>query len=235
MYKRESFKKIWKAIAKRKSKDFLLLTGLGFLFFFAQSALAASPTFYFRAPESLAPGSVFNMDVLLDTDAPINALDITVQFSADTFEVVGFDNSRSIVNIWQDKPEASGDTIRFSGGMTEQFIGAGGHVLGIQFKAKSEGEGRVTFADSRVYLADGQGTEVTPSSRSAQVTLLETARVETVPEVFFEDTPEDIEIAEELASFRENRFWTHNLPLILLIILIVIAGAVLYNKWRKKP
>src|SRR3989344_570212 len=76
--------------------------------FFASSAkvfAVENSKIYFSGPNfSIAPESEFLVNILLDTQNPINAFDLAIAYPPDKLEFLGFDNTNSIVNIWQASP-----------------------------------------------------------------------------------------------------------------------------------
>jgi len=133
----------------------------------AGHAFAATEV-YFNAPPSAAVGSVFSVQVLLDADRVANAYSATVDFSGPA-KLLRTNNADSIITIWHDNPAISDGTVRFGGGSIEPFAGAGGNLLKLDFKALATGTAVFSVSNAKIYLADGQGTEITPAGKDASV------------------------------------------------------------------
>lgn len=127
---------------------------------FAQESI--SPVVYFHVPQTeIAPNSEFYVTVFLDSQNPVNAVQIAVEFTPDTLEFVGHNDANSIISVWQERPSLlSEGLIGFTGGTFDGFSGEKGEIMKLRFRAKSEGVGGLGLRGSNLYLADGQGTEV---------------------------------------------------------------------------
>jgi len=125
---------------------------------------AYSPRLYFNSDELIELGAEFQVDLLVQTDQPVNAYSINFVYPANNLELIRIDNSKSIADVWRDSPRVfEGGRINFNGGGLEPFSGDGGLILSIIFKAIQLGEVRFNFEDSSLYLANGKGTKVEPS------------------------------------------------------------------------
>lgn len=126
----------------------------------ATPAALASTSFY-AAPslDDLTPGSEFEAAIAVNSDVPLNAYLLVLRYSPETLEVVRFNNSGSIINVWQNQPTASTDgVIRWSGGSFTPFSGEGGELLRIIFKTRATGAANISFETAEAYIADGKGT-----------------------------------------------------------------------------
>src|SRR3989344_4042181 len=72
----------------------------------SSSMAADNPRIYFEtAVKQVAPGSEFTVKILLDAPQPINAIDIDIDYSQDTLELISLNNSKSIIDFWQGGPQ----------------------------------------------------------------------------------------------------------------------------------
>lgn len=214
-----------------------------FFSFFANSSLVlgqnfSDPKVYFKSPAStLAPGSEFIVDVLLDTGEPFNAFDLEVSYPKDKLEFLNFDNSESIVNIWQPKPAIlPNGNLGIAGGIIKAWNGKGGLLIKLSFKVLSQGEAKISFAKNNLYKADGKGSEVKALTSSLSLSFKEGAKVVSVPSTPFEPTKEDVAIQKELENFKKDVFWDKMLTPVLLFasVLFVILSFAVYNKRKRK-
>lgn len=134
---------------------------------------AATPSIYLEVPSvNIAPGSEFQVRILIDSKEPLNAYSINFGYSADFLELTGFDNSRSIIDIWQSQPVVSQNgSMKIIGGSLQPFQGQGGEVLAINFRAIAEGQVVFSFWESSVYLANGKGTKVIPQLKNLEMNI----------------------------------------------------------------
>ena len=124
----------------------------------AASANAAT-LYLYPVKDEVAVGDVFQLEARLDTEGKdINAIDASLNFSSGVFDFKDFSDGGSIVSLWAERPKLEGNEISFSGLMPGGFRGDG-LVLKLAFKAKSGGEGAISFEEnSNVLLNDGRGT-----------------------------------------------------------------------------
>ncbi len=138
---------------------------------FPLTALGA--TLYFDAPTSSVPvGSSFPVKVLLETDQPVNAYAIRVVYAGSGLRYDGSNNANSIITVWQSTPAAAGNTVAFAGGSFAPFEGADGKLMMLNFTAVTTGTAQLAFANASVYLANGKGTKIIPTIKSATITVV---------------------------------------------------------------
>jgi hypothetical protein len=138
-----------------------------------RGARAASEAMYLKGPEiPLAAGSEFTVRILVDSDVPINAYSAELSYPARNLSVLGFDESRSLVSIWQEQPVAAAGVVKFGGGSLAPFQGKGGELLAVRFRVDSGSAGvSLNLADAAFYLADGKGTKAIPSENNLALAL----------------------------------------------------------------
>ena len=132
---------------------------------------------YFRTKEAfLSPASEFSVEVIVAGNQPINALDLEVSYPVDLLEFLGFDNSESIVDIWQGNPEAKIDgLIVLRGGLFRPFEGGEGELIKLNFRSQAVGQGQIIFKKGNFFLADGKGTLIIPVIRPLEILISEQA------------------------------------------------------------
>ncbi|MEN9413257.1 MAG: hypothetical protein RLZZ342_344 [Candidatus Parcubacteria bacterium] len=116
-----------------------------------------------RGDTALAIGQTTDVDVMLTTQTPINALSVTLSFPTDMIEIVGMSKERSFLTLWTEETvirEDSGE-IHFSGGTTEHGgITGSTTALTISVRAKHPGSAQIYFKEAHVLASDGHGTTV---------------------------------------------------------------------------
>ena len=156
-----------------KILEYTILLSAFYFLFSGIMVFAAPPSLYFEAPSpNIAPGSEFPLRVFIDSSSSLNAYSLNLNYSSDLLELIGFDNSRSIINLWQSQPVVSrGGSVKIIGGSLEPFQGRGGEIVTINFKAIAEGTATLNFGESEVYLANGKGTKVVPQVQNLKISL----------------------------------------------------------------
>ncbi len=150
----------------------IVLTGLR-----ALPAFASSATLYFEAPaERVAPFSEFEVKVLVDSTAALNAYSATIRYPVHLLEFTGSNNSRSIINVWQGQPVVfESGVLKFGGGSLAPFDGKAGELLALRFRAKGRGTASLTFESAATYLADGKGTKAETEPKELAIAIAEGA------------------------------------------------------------
>ncbi len=125
-------------------KDLLKILPILISFSILSPALAAAPRFYLDQTNQAVAGNVFSVRVLLDTDQAANAYSVTLRYSEDLLKFDSFNDSRSIIDVWQNKSARSGE-IKLSGGSLNPFNGQSGELITVNFKTLKSGGGRISF------------------------------------------------------------------------------------------
>ena len=198
--------------------------------------LAAGDKLYFSGPkDSIAPGSTFSVSVLVDTTFSINAVNVEINFPDNQLQFLDFDNTDSIINIWQTKPEINQNgNLVFSGGMIKAFEGTAGLLGKITFQALSPGSPKLSFSKSDVYLADGKGTKVTLEASATTLSMEESAKIISIPVVSFQSTPEDVAIQQELDNFKSKMSFKRSLLFVLIGFILLSGSFLVYNRHKRK-
>ena len=165
--------------------SFILLSIFYFLFSHSVSA-ANNPRIYFEtAVKQVAPSSEFTVKILLDAPQPINAIDVDIDYSQDTLELISLNNSKSIIDFWQGGPQnlSAEKTVNLRGGSIDPFTGSGGKIITLNFRAKKEGRANLSFAKSNLYYADGKGTRAdNEPAASLNISIIEGVKIESFAE-----------------------------------------------------
>ena len=218
----------------------LILFILLFIFFASSVKVFAveNSKVYFSGPNfSIAPESEFLISVLLDAKDPINAFDLEIIYPPDKLKFLGFDNTNSIVDIWQAPPSVlPNGNLKLSGGIIKAFSGNVGLIIKLSFQALNPSESSISFVKSNLYIADGKGTEVKTNPETFSVSVKENGKIIFSPTVPFQNTPTDILIKQELKTFKSDMLWKRIFtPLFIFTgILFVICALAVYNKLKRK-
>ncbi|MEK7558277.1 MAG: cohesin domain-containing protein [Patescibacteria group bacterium] len=118
------------------------------------------------SPLSSNPRAASNFTVTIKADSlgePVNAVKGTLTFPRDRLEIIGISKIGSILNLWVEEPRFSNinGTLKFQGGVPNPgFMGSGGTVLHVIFRAKLAGATSLIWKDGEVLANDGKGTNI---------------------------------------------------------------------------
>ena len=145
------------------------------------------------ADQVLKSGDTFSVQVIVVSDAPVNAFAGKLVFNRDVLAVEKIDYNTSIADLWAEAPwynEGDG-TLNFIGGTTKPggFTGAGS-LLTVTFKALTPGSGKMGLVSSKILLHDGLGTEaiLTAPIDTIFTVLPDKGSIATTPDTFVEVT-----------------------------------------------
>ena len=169
-------------------KKFLLTFVFGLVMFSAFSVARTAEA----ATLSLVPsattvevGNIVTLNVLVNTNqVAINNSDAIIQFPTDLLQVISVSKSSSIFTLWVEDPSFSNITgqVTFNGGITNPgYLGSGGQLLSITFRAKKAGTASVLFSDSSVRANDGLGTNVLIAKNGAVLAISSSAVAPVTP------------------------------------------------------
>ncbi|MBI4158060.1 MAG: hypothetical protein HY505_00330 [Candidatus Yanofskybacteria bacterium] len=126
---------------------------------YAGASLYVSPL-----QEDPRAGTNFTLTIKTDSLAePINAINGRLTFNPDKLEIINVSKVGSIFNIWLEEPNFTNleGKLSFQGGVPRPgFIGNGGTVLHIIFRAKAPGIASIVWEKAEVLAHDGKGTNV---------------------------------------------------------------------------
>ncbi len=138
----------------------------------SQSLAPESGMFFNPTSGNFKIGDLITVSVLLDsTKVPINAMEGEIVFPTDKLEVKSISTADSINTLWipvNPYLSTTTNTIIFSGGMLNPgFLGIGGNILTLVFRAKASGVANLKFIDASMLADDGLGTSLTIQNQPA--------------------------------------------------------------------
>ncbi|MBP6855159.1 MAG: hypothetical protein KBD26_03330 [Candidatus Pacebacteria bacterium] len=152
-----------------RNNYFKILFIFTLLVFTNNMIFASGSDVVFKYPENTTKtNSPFYLSVLLDASGDdINAIEGTLYYDDNFFELVDIVDGNSVVTSWVKKPVEEGGKITFSGIMAGGYLGTiepltnnvgPGVLFELILLPKTEGSGSVTLTDTIVYKNDGLGT-----------------------------------------------------------------------------
>lgn len=155
---------------KKTFSLFLFSSISGFLLsFFACVSPVIAATLLFETPApTIAPGNDFFVDVLIDPGTtPLNAIEGTLQFSADLLTLVRVEDGSSVVGPWIVPPTSDPGQIRFAGiipngfgGLIDPFTNkkGPGKLFRLIFRGREVGTATLVSVGGYTAPNDGRGT-----------------------------------------------------------------------------
>ena len=134
----------------------------------------AAEIYFIPAYLEVKENNTFIVDVLLNSDEKINAIDATVVWPADKLQWFAANKGGSVFDLWVKEPlPFPAGRLRLVAGSTQGFTGRGGKVVSLVFKAIAPAESiRLDFADDiKILLADGKATPAKVDKLSATFTV----------------------------------------------------------------
>lgn len=130
----------------------------------AEGAFMGASLYFSPLPEDPRAGNNFTITIKSDSLAqPINAINGRLVYSPDKLEIINVSKIGSVFNIWLEEPNFTNleGKLNFQGGVPKPgFMGNGGTVLHIIFKAKSPGITSIIWEKAEVLASDGKGTNI---------------------------------------------------------------------------
>lgn len=137
---------------------------VGILFVSSTNTTRAASLLLSPVTSKVSVGNIVSVKVLVNTDGKIiNNTDSVIQFPNDLLDVISISKSSSVFSLWVEEPKFSNyeGKVSFNGGVPNPgFIGQGGEIVSIVFKAKKQGNASIVFSDSAVRQNDGLGTDI---------------------------------------------------------------------------
>jgi hypothetical protein len=157
------------------------------------AATQAAQLYFSPSSGSYYVGQTFSVGVYVSTpDQAMNAASGIISFPKDKLQAISPSKTNSIFDLWVQEPNFSNSDgiINFAGiTLNPGFIGSGGKLIGITFKAKANGNASVSFSYGEVLANDGQGTNILTNSGKANFTITtqaQTPEATTTPIVIIE-------------------------------------------------
>jgi len=190
-----------------KNKIFKTLLIILITLLFSNTAFAANRVYFSGPTSTLAPGSDFGVKVMIDAEDMINAIDLEFEYPALGLEFLSFDNTGSIISLWQESPTTSptNGRVKLSGGILGGFEGDDGLIAKIYFRMLSSGDFKVNFIKKDLYIADGKATPAMVEDSSFKVSAREGISVPEIQEEFLVETyEEDVTSPELIVTLIKN-------------------------------
>lgn len=112
-------------------------------------------------------GERFSIDIYANANVPVNAVDISIDFSPDMVQVISVDKAQSVLTIWTQEPTITNNKINLSGGTYRKgFIGEH-KIATIKAVAKLNGMTEFLVSSAQLLAGDGKGTPVAVSGIGA--------------------------------------------------------------------
>lgn len=135
---------------------------LGFVAVLSASVINSQSSYIRLNPSQtvVMKGERFSIDIYASAQVPVNALDVTIDFSSDKVQVISVDKAQSVLTIWTQEPVITEDKIYFGGGTFKKgFIGE--HLIAtIKVQAKFSGTTEFMVSNAQLLAGDGKGTPV---------------------------------------------------------------------------
>lgn len=148
---------------------FVLCFALFLGFFVMPADVGANPdsaSVFIRPPEGgFVAGGTFEVGIYLNTGGNnINTAKVDLEFPPDKLQVISPNIGKSIIQFWVIQPTYSNSngTISFQGGIPPPGINTSdGLISTVVFRVTGAGQAAIRIKDSsKVYLADGKGTDI---------------------------------------------------------------------------
>ncbi len=166
-YLSDIWKKFIKSRQSRKTSTikYMFPLVLGFFAMLGASVISTEESYIRLEPSQTAvmKGERFSIDIYASAHVPVNAIDITIDFSPDKVEIISVDKGLSVLNIWTQEPKIENSSITLGGGTFRRgFVGE--HLVAtIKAEAKFNGMTEFLVRDAELLAGDGKGTPVAVS------------------------------------------------------------------------
>lgn len=193
-------------------KTLLVFISLIFVCFGVLSEAAQAARLYFEPSQTMVGlDNPFFVDLKIDSEEPINALEVTIDLPKELVVPKDIYDGNSIINFWLDKPtyDQSYSQFYFSGIIPGGFSGQGGRLLLIQFQPQKQGRAEISFNQEKT-----QAFLNTPEGEKAPLSLIDTyfdispykKTIETLPPDFDLPEPFKPEISQNKEVFEGKYF-----------------------------
>ncbi|MCX6736209.1 MAG: cohesin domain-containing protein [Candidatus Parcubacteria bacterium] len=155
-------------------KKYLTLICAILLFFGPISAFSATLNL---SPEtgSHGVGEKFTVRVLVSSDAPFNAVSLSLLFPPSVFTLDSVSKTGSLLSFWVKEPSISKSegTLKLEGVTPGGIKETTGMVVAVTMHGNSPGSGTVSFLSGQILANDGEGTNITGDMVGAKYTIVE--------------------------------------------------------------
>jgi len=113
-------------------------------------------------------GERFSINIYASAHVPVNALDITINFSSEMVKIISVDKAQSVLTIWTKEPTIANNIITMAGGTYRRgFVGE--HLVAtIKAEAKQNGVTEFLVSNAELLAGDGRGTAVAVSGTGSE-------------------------------------------------------------------
>ncbi|MCC2630838.1 MAG: hypothetical protein K0S38_647 [Candidatus Paceibacter sp.] len=143
---------------------------------FISAGTTQAATLSFDPQETtLGPDQPFSVGLLVDAETSINAMTVEIKVPKN-LEVVDISDGNSIINFWIDKPTYNAKTgiFSFAGMIPGGFVGNGGRLLIVTFKANALGNAPLAYdlKNTHLYQNTPTPTEEPTTAKSVALTIV---------------------------------------------------------------
>lgn len=131
--------------------------------FLGAAVITAGEASYVRlavAEPAVEAGERVAVDIYAYAHTPVNAIDITIAYPEDAFEVTSVDRGESVLTIWTEDPIIEADQVILRGGTFKRGFVNEHKIATIEFTALETGQQTVRAAEVLLLAGDGQGSSV---------------------------------------------------------------------------
>ena len=117
-------------------------------------------------------GKAFTVNIVVDSADGFNTGNATLNFDPNILAATGVSKGSSAFSLWAVEPafDNAKGTVNFEGGNTAPLTGKK-TILSVSFKALKEGKAELSFSAGSVLAADGKGTDILGTKKSATFTI----------------------------------------------------------------
>ncbi len=159
---------LWKRLLTRRQTTrsgtikFMFPMIFGALVIFGASVISSDKSYVklISSQSTVMQGENFSIKVYANANVPVNAVDVSIQFSQDKVEVLGVNKGESVLTVWTEEPSVKNGLIKLSGGTFKRgFLGE--HLIAtINAKALISGQTEFLVQNAVLLAGDGLGTSV---------------------------------------------------------------------------
>ncbi len=120
--------------------------------------IARAATVSFMPRTAPAIGERWVVDVMAQSDTPINTVEGNIAFPTNMLTVQSLSTAGSAINIWIETPRARGSVLSFSGIAPGGFSGTPRRLFSIMFLPARAGKGTLSFQSITALMNDGSGS-----------------------------------------------------------------------------
>lgn len=129
----------------------------------AVSLTSQSTTISIQQPggtETVTVGEPFQIEVRIDAEEPINAVEIDLLYPEQYMEVEQIRDGESVLTIWTEEPSAADGVIHARGGTFRRGFIGDHRIFAFTARATQVGSFRIYPQQIRLLAGDGNGTEI---------------------------------------------------------------------------